>query len=283
MPVDQLLKSSRKFPKIIIYVLIILIVVGAGGWGIHLLVLNNQNNLVVDTTVSRIPIEYQMEGNSMEKRMYRNDSVLVSINNETYKLELYNLGEVVTIRSPDGVRNLDLGQETTLDLNNDGIPEFRIMLADFARNNPEMGALLHFILLDTEVFTGADIEPIPAVVINTVPRVATIIPPSVSAYPFTLQVNFQGYCMFRWEILFENDRRGTNQRYFQRAEQLDIQAQNGIRIWMSNAQAARFQVIAGGRTFPVELGGAGEVVVSEIRWVRDDDSRLRLVVTRLET
>jgi hypothetical protein len=112
---------------------------------------------------------------------------------------------------------------------------------------------------------------------------STVIFSSPNAYPFTLQAHFQGYCMFRWEILAERDRSGRNERYFQRADELNIQAQNGIRIWISNAQAARFQVIGGGRTVSVELGGAGEVVVADIRWVRDEENRFRLLVARLET
>jgi hypothetical protein len=121
---------------------------------------------------------------------------------------------------------------------------------------------------------------------TTVPAVATsttIIPSSPNPYPITLQINFLGFCMFRWEVLNERDRRGINQRYFQRNASLDIQAHNGIRIWASNATAARFSVIGAGRSFPVEVGTAGEVVVAEIRWVRDDDGRYRVVLIRLET
>jgi hypothetical protein len=106
---------------------------------------------------------------------------------------------------------------------------------------------------------------------------------SPSAYPFTLQAAFQGYCMFRWEILFERDRQDRNEQYFQRGNELNIQAQNGIRIWASNGQAAKLQVIGGGRTVPAELGGAGEVVVADLRWVRDEENRYRLVLVRLET
>jgi len=283
VPVEQLLKSPPKFPRFIIPSLVVLLIIGACGWGIYSLIINRQNNPVQNVPANRTPIEHLMEGNSMERRLYRYDSVLVPIGNETYRLELSNLGETVTIRYPGGVRNLDLGQEILIDLDNDGIPELRITVADFAKNNADMGALLHFILMDAAVYTGADIEQ-GAIIRSTSITAAstTIIPASASAYPFTLQIVFQGYCMFRWEILNERDRRGTNQRYFQRAEQLDIQAQNGIRIWASNAQAARFQVIGGGRTYPVEIGTAGEVVVTDIRWVRDDENRYRLILMRLE-
>jgi len=286
VPVEQLLKSPPKLPGFIVPALVILLVLGAGSFGIYTIVKNSQNNASQNTAETRTPAEYIMEGNSMERRLYKNDSVLIPINNETYKLELYNLGETVTIRTPGGPRSLDLGQDVTIDLSNSGIPDLRITVADFAKNNAEMGALLHFILMDAAAYSGADIEQNTVITTTSVSATSstTIIPGSPSAYPFTLQVSFQGYSMFRWEILNERDRRGTNQRYFQRAEQLDIQAQNGIRIWTSNAQAARFQVIGAGRTFPpVELGAPGEVVVADFRWVRDEENRYRLILMKLET
>jgi len=287
VPVEQLLKSPPRLPGFIIPLFVILIILGGAGWGIYTLIINRQNNPASNTPLTRAPAEYIMEGSSMERRMYKNDSVLIPVENETYKLELYNLGETVTVRTPGGSRSLDLGQEITIDLNNDGIPELRITVADFAKNNAEMGALLHFTLMDAAVYSGVVIEQNAVAATTSTSASATtsttVIPASPSAYPFTLQVVFQGYCMFRWEILNERDRRGTNQRYFQRADQLDIQAQNGIRIWVSNAQAARFQIIGAGRTFPVELGSPGEVVVADFRWVRDDENRFRLVLIRLET
>jgi hypothetical protein len=229
-----------------------------------------------------------MEGNSMEQRFYRNDSVLIPIDTETYKLELFNLGEAVTIRSPGGSVILDLSQEANIDLNNDGIPELRITVTDFEKNNADMGALLHFYLMDSVAVYDASVisaaetgQNVPLTMTTTVST--TIIPASVSAYPFTLQASFQGYCMFRWEVLNERDRAGRNQNYFQRAEALDIPAQNGIRIWASNAQAVRCQVIGGGRTVPVELGAAGEVIVADIRWIRDENNQYRLMYIRLET
>jgi cytoskeletal protein RodZ len=284
IPVEQLLKNPPKFPKFIIPTILILAVLGTGGWFLRSFILDRRNNPILNKPASLAPSEYIMEGNSMERRLYKNDSVLIPIYNETYKLELYNMGEAVTIRTPAGFEMLDLSQEVNIDLNNDGIPELRITVADFVKNNSDMGALLHFHLIDSVVYTGAEIEQNITNTVNTVNAASTtIFPASVSAYPFTLQVNFQGYCMFRWEILNERDRRGANQRYFQRSEALDIQAQNGIRIWSSNAQAAKLQVIGAGRTIPVEIGSAGEVVVTDIRWVRDEENRYRLVLIRLET
>ena len=228
-----------------------------------------------------------MSGDSLERRVYRGDSILVSVGTNQYKLELTNLGDAVTIRTPSGTVILDLSQEANVDLNNDGIADLRIVAADFVKNNADMGVLLRLNTREAAL-SAAPSEPaaesLPTeTAAAPVLAAATVIFSSPSAYPFTLQSVFQGFCMFRWEILFERDRRDRNEQYFQRSDELNIQAQNGIRIWASNAQAAKIQVIGGGRTVPVELGGAGEVVVADIRWVRDDDNRYRLILARLES
>ena len=151
---------------------------------------------------------------------------------------------------------------------------------DYTRNNADMGVLLRLELGNGGISSANSISAITGVNGQTA---STMIFSSPNPYPFTLQSVFQGYCMFRWEILMERDRRDRNERYFQRSDEINIQAQNGIRLWVSNAQAVKFQVIGGGKTVPVEIGGPGEVVVADIRWVRDDDNRYRLVILRLET
>jgi len=283
VPVEQLLKHHSKIPAIAAGVIIILGLLGAAGWGIYQFILYMKNRPAQITAPVRTPVEYTMETNSMERRLYINDSVLIQIDKEIYKLELSNLSEVVTIRTPEGSVVLDLSQDANIDLNNDGVSELRITVADFVKNNPDMGALMYFYLMDADAVYSAsgDDQNIPLTSASAV--TATIIPASPSAYPFTLQSVFQGYCMFRWEILNERDRSGRNEKYFQRADELNIQAQNGIRIWSSNARAARFQIIGGGRTFPLEIGASGEVVVGDIRWVRDDNNQYRLMFIRLET
>ena len=285
IPVEHLLKTPPKFPKFIIPVTIILIFLVTGGWGIFNFLKNRPETPVIYSGDNRLPVEYIMEGNSMERRFYKNDSILIQVDSETYRLELNNLGEAVTIRTPGGPIILDLGQEAGVDLNKDGFPELRIIAVEFAKNNADMGALLHFYLMDAvavyDASTSAQNYPY---AMNTSSANITIIPPSVNAYPFTLQSVFQGYCMFRWEILRESDRTGRNQNYFQRSDELNIQVQNyGVRIWASNAQAARFQVIGGGRTYPVEIGAVGEVVVADICWVRDENNQYRLMLIKLES
>jgi hypothetical protein len=237
---------------------------------------------------------YTMEGNFLERRLYRGDSALIPLEGNQYKMELLNLGEAVTLSSPGGNVILDLGQEVNVDINSDGIGDIRVGAQDFVRNEPATGVLLRFdISSDRGIYTesgnGEDTVSLltsegssPPDSVPSAVSAAPVIFSSSNAYPFTLQASFQGYCMFRWEILRERDRQDRNEQYFVRTDELNIQAQNGIRIWVSNAAAVKLQVIGGGRTVPVEIGGAGEVVVADVRWIRDDDGRYRLVLIRLD-
>jgi len=281
VPMEQLLKRPSPAPKIILITLIVLAVLAGGGGGTYYF-LTRPEKPPVEAPVGRSAVEYTMSGNMLERRLYPGDTILVSVENTRYKLELGSLSDTVTIRTPGGLERLELGQSVFVNLS--AADTIQITAADFVKNNAEMGALIR-----------VELDTFPATIVETVAETETYTETSVSqtastvifsspnAYPFTLQSNFQGYCLFRWEILFERDRRERNEQYFQRADELNIQAQNGIRIWASNAQAAKFQVIGGGRTVSVELGGAGEVVVADIRWLRDDDNRYRLVLVRLDT
>jgi cytoskeletal protein RodZ len=286
VPVEQLLKSPSPLPRILITAAVVLAVLGAAGGGVFFFI-NRPRKEVVQAPVSRPASEFVMNAESLERRLYPGDSVLVPLGTSQYKIELSNLGEALTLTTPAGTVDLDLSQKVSVDLNSDGIAELRITAADFVKNNSAAGALLRFemnniLSFDSPASVSEDGAPSADPGASGLAGAAVIFS-SPTAYPFTLQAVFQGYCMFRWEILFERDRRDRNEQYFQRSDELSIQAQNGVRIWVSNAQAVKLQVIGGGRTVPLELGSAGEVVVADVRWVRDEENRYRLVLARLET
>ncbi|MDR2575386.1 MAG: helix-turn-helix domain-containing protein [Treponema sp.] len=275
---EQLLKKTPQIlPKIIIGILLGIIIAGAGGRVVFYF-LNRPKVSRVTGPIIRDPTAYVMDGDSFERRFYRGDSILVPAGTDQFKLELLSIGEEVTIHTPNGPVTVNLSQEANVELGKDA-PGLRVSAMDYTRNNADMGVLLRLELDNIP----AQPENVPGIAGVTGQTASTMIFVSPNPYPFTLQSSFQNYCMFRWEILMERDRRDRTERYFQRGEESSIQAQNGIRLWVSNAQAVKFQVIGGGKTVPVEIGGPGEVVVADIRWVRDDENRYRLVVLRLET
>ena len=276
IPEQLLRKTPKVMPKVIIGILLGLIIVGTGGRAVYYLINHRPRVTRVAPPVNRLPAAYIMDGDSFERRFYKGDSILVPAGTDQFKLEVMSLGEEVTIYTPNGPITVNLSQEAAVELGKDA-PELRISAMDYTKNNADMGVLLRLELGGGQISSGN----VPGV---TNPSATTMIFSSSNPYPFTLQLNFQGYCMFRWEILQERDRRERKESYFQRSDpELNITANNGIRLWVSNAQAAKFQVIGGGKTVPIEIGAPGEVVVADIRWVRDDEKRYRLVVLRLET
>jgi cytoskeletal protein RodZ len=277
IPVDQLLQPPRRFPKVIAGIVILLLIAGAAG-SVYFF-LNRPGTSPPAVVRARPAMEYLLNTDILEQRFYQGDSILVPSGEDQYELTLANLGDIVTITTPNDQVRLDLSQIVSVDINNDGSLELQITLMDFAKNESSAGALLRFELIRA---LPDPVAPVPPAVAGSPVAPATVVFSSPSAFPFTLQVSFQGYCMFRHEILFERDRRDRIEQYYQRGNELNIQAQNGIRIWASNAQTVKLQVIGGGRTVPLELGGPGEVVVADVRWVRDEENRYRMVLTRLE-
>jgi transcriptional regulator with XRE-family HTH domain len=280
VPVEQLLRNSSSLPKILkgfgICIAALALVCGAGYYFVYRL----PKKPIVPQQVVRTAAEYVLNNDSFERRMYPGDSILVVEGSNSYKLVFSSVSDAITITTPRGPVMLDLGQEVTVDLNTDGFGELRILAADFVKNDNLAGALLRF---EQEVPPQLAASPeFPMETLSSGSEAPLVLLNTTSAFPFTLQAVFQGYCLFRHEILFERDKPGRNEQFYQRSDEINITAMNGIRLGISNAQAVKLQVIGAGRTVPFEAGGAGEVVAADLRWVRDDENRYRLVLLRLE-
>ena len=283
IPVEQLLKGPSPLPKILKVAAVIIGLAALAG-GTYFFINRFPKKSPVQVPEARIAAEYTLTTDFLERRFYPGDSILVTVEGSQYKLVFSSLSDAVTIATPKGNLMLDLGQDVTVDLNDDGFHELRITAADYVKNNSALGALLRFEQENIPqtvnlAAVGEDIQAEPLIAGRDA---LTIIPSVSSAFPFTLRAVFQGYCFFRHEILFERDRQGRTEQYYQRSEELNITAQNGIRLGISNAQAVRLTVIGGDRTVPFETGGAGEVVAADLRWIRDEDNRFRLVLIRLD-
>jgi cytoskeletal protein RodZ len=274
IPVEQLLKSPPGFPKALIALFVILPV---------LLIIFLVSYFVfirtpaepAHTDIVQLPMEYILEGSFLERRFYKGDTILIPLGNEQFKTELRTMDDPLTLTVPGGSAVLNLSGDTDVDLNGDGIADVRVTLSDYDRNSPASGALIRF---DTNLFSVPDTALNPSPSPDQLQNAGTVIFSSSNTYPFTLEVQFQGYCMFRWEV----DRRERTERYFSRGERLNIPVQNTIRLWSSNATAVAVELNGAGRTVTLDLGSAGEVVVIDLRWLRDNDGRFRLTQYRLE-
>jgi len=292
IPVEQLLRKPSVLPKIAIGAIITLLIVSAAG-GLFLVLTADRPTEARTARVpahTGTPVEHVMTEDVFEHRFFTGDSVLVSIYDESlartvgqHRLRLLDIGDDVVIQAPGGEVSVGLFRSASIDLDDSGTFDLRISVSEFARNNPGVGAQIRFERITALSFVE-EMEVVPTGTATVTGQAqTTVIFSSPNPYPFTLQASFQSGNMFRWEVLAEPARRERNERFFQRLDELTVNhVHNGVRIWTSNAQAARFQVIGGGRTVPVEIGNPGEVVVADIRWVRGEDNIFRLIVARLE-
>jgi hypothetical protein len=289
VPVEQLLRSSVRVSQIVITGVIIIAAVafiGTAGF----LIYKKQAEKPSVPVAERQPVEYSLTENTLEKRFYGGDTLIIPLSGVDYTITLQNISDIVTLGTPGKDVRLDLNNEALLDTNNDGITELRVSAIDYAQNRFDMGALLRFDLIsDAAVPRAPGDEALantpadgPASGAASAGGAAFTVFADANPYPITLQVSFQGYCMFRWEILREANRQNRNERYFVRGDELNIQAQNGVRIWVSNSSAIKIRAIGGGHNVPLDFG-SGEVIVEDIYWARDDDGRYKLLQTRLES
>ena len=281
VPVEQLLKKNSKAPKIIKTASVILAVLALAAAVFYFVQKLPKKAESIPVAVRAVS-EYVLNTDFFERRFYPGDSILISAGNNAYKVILSGLSDAITITTPRGPVMLDLGQEVTIDLNDDGFAETRILAADFVKNDVTSGALLRFEQEQPPQTAAAVQTPVSTEPVVTAREASTLLFTSPNAFPFTLQATFQNYCLFRYEILFERDKPGRSEQYYQRTEEINITAQNGIRLGISNARAVKLQVMGGGRTVPFEAGGAGEVVAADLRWLKDDENHYRLVLLRLE-
>ncbi len=287
IPVEQLLSKSGPSPFLFVGLVIALLAVAGG---VVYFFLSQPRVPEAAATPIRAPSEYTLDEGFLEKRLYPGDSVAIRAAGQLYKVSIAKLGATVTLALPSGPVVFELGQQGALDLNGDGVTDATVFVADLFKNDPSKGAALRIELAtqDNSTPVAAESNEASSAGGNSDAAVRTeaagtstsgsVVFTSGNPYPFTVQATFRGYCLFRWE----SDRREREERYFHKAETLTVQAQNGMRLWISNASAVKLSAIGGGRTVDLDLGGSGEVVVSDVKWVKDEDGRYKLTVQRVD-
>jgi len=294
IPVEQLLKNTGPSPVMPIILVVAAIVVVALGIALFMVV-RGKGAGKQTAEIERKIQQYVPTTDIFEKRLYTGDTVLITVGTDRFELRIAELGEALTLTTPGGNLVFELGQEGAIDLNGDGQSDLKLFVADLIKNEPAKGVSLRLEIsaeqnLNVADDSGSTVQgqsvpaktdtaaPVPLA--SSIPAAGTgaVIFSSPNPYPFTLQATFKGSCMFRWE----SDRKEREERYFHKAEVLNIQAQNGIRLWLSNAGAVKVTAIGGGKSVDIELGGLGEVVVTDVKWVKDEDGRFKLTTVRLD-
>jgi cytoskeletal protein RodZ len=242
---------------------------------------------------TRTAATYPVSGEVLKQRVYEGDTLSVTTATGVYNMVVRATAPALKLETPVGERVIELGQDIMIDLSGDDLPDVKIFVADLYKNDPTKGAEVHASAGEevtaaqavAEVTTdgtapGGDVTvATPTAAAPTANSKQTVLFEGGTAYPVTMNATFRGYCLFR----YESDKTNRDERYYQKSELLTVQANNGIRIWASNGNAVKLQMIAGGKTVDLEVSRPGEVIVRDLKWVKDEESgRFKFVVMDID-
>jgi cytoskeletal protein RodZ len=254
--------------------------------------LSNREPVQVTVSETRKASAYEVTGETFKQRLYAGDSVSVTTASGVYKMTVSSTAPAVTLDTPVGNRVVELGQDLLIDLSGDNQPDVKVFVADLFKNDPSKGA-------DVQLSTAVDgvsiagtaasvsataaptdvIVPVTGAVSPAGNAKQTVLFEGGSAYPVSMNATFRGYCLFR----YETDKSNREERYYQKSELLTVQANNGIRIWASNGNSVKLQLIAGGKTVDLEVSRPGEVLVRDLKWLKDEETgRYKFVVMDID-
>lgn len=233
--------------------------------------------------------KYQLTATPFTGRVYRGDQVIVPSAKGNIILTVGDTLSSIGLETPVGVIYTDLAEESEIDIDGDTLPDIIVYVSDISSTDESRGAEVRMMLKDNSATAPASAaeeieETEPAVVTATgTPADASKHKPFVilednRAYPFTINASFRGPCVFRYRA----DRKPSEENYFSNGDLVTMTSNNGTRVWMSNCNTVKLTVIADARSFDLEIGKAGQVLVEDIKWVKNLDGRYQLVVVELD-
>ena len=224
--------------------------------------------------------QYELDNSKFTQRVYKGDQIIVPTDNGQIVLTVRDTLSSFGLDTPSGVFYTDLAEESEIDINGDSNPDLIVYVSDISATDESRGVemsmlLRHGISIGTRDVNVDDI-PFETDIKSKHPQ--KVILEDNRAYPFTINASFRGSCLFRDKV--DND--NSVESYFSRGEVFTANPHNGIRLWISNSNAVKFTIIADSRTFDLDIGAAGQVLVEDIKWIKDSDGRYKLIVVELD-
>ncbi len=248
--------------------------------------------------------EYVLKDEIVETRFESGDTVVVPVGGKSVRVKLTVVNDSLVLTYPGGQQTLKLGEEKPVDLTGDNVPDVKVFVRDIDLRDPNKAVVVRFDRFIQSPQGASDAQPpsapgaAPAGAADqsapsaaaASPQIPTIDPaadvttanngPSVimeepSAGPFTLSIDFSGYCLLRYTI----DGQAGQERYYRGGETARIDANQSVQIWASNAGSISAHVAGK----DIALGNPGEVVADEVKWVRSDsDGQYQLELVGLD-
>ncbi|MBO5236334.1 MAG: helix-turn-helix domain-containing protein [Spirochaetaceae bacterium] len=221
---------------------------------------------------------HQLSNQPLSTRVYEGDIISVPSEGGNIDLIVSSTLENLQLITPAGTQLLELSEERELDIDGQTGSEIIVYLSDISNTDASRGAEVRIMTKNPALaqVEETNMEIIPDS--SSAGKQQLVILQDNRAYPFTLNISFRSPCILR----YRSDNNEAIEDYFLSGDLLTVQSSNGTRLWVSNINAIKIQVIAAGHTYDLEVGKAGKVVAQDIKWVRDTNGVYKLAVINVD-
>lgn len=238
---------------------------------------NAENVTVIETNTFK---KYELTEKVFQGRVYKGDQFILGSDKGNIFLTVAETTGIFGLETPAGIQYVELSEEEEIDVDGDSKPELILYVSDVSQKNLDRGAEVRIMLKDmsSAAVASPDANQIPNAEDLPKDQQRAEVFSDTRAYPFTVNAVFRAGCLMR----YRPDRKETVEDFYANGDTVNITASNGIRIWLSNGNSVKLQVVANGKTYDLGVAKAGEVVAQDIKWIKDTDGRYKVVVAELE-
>ena len=241
---------------------------------------NTEDNSAVVISSNAKSKQYELDNTKFTQRLYKGDQILVPSDDGSIVLTVRDTLSSFGLETPAGVFYTDLSEESEIDVDGDSVADIIVYVSDISYTDVDRGVEVSILMRHdkSSSFDEVNVEEIPFITEINSKHPQKIILEDNRAYPFTINASFRGTCLFRTKV----DNAASNEIFFNRGEVFTANPHNGIRLWISNSNTVKFTIIADSKTFDLDIGPAGQVLVEDIKWIKDTDGKYKLVIIELD-
>ena len=275
--------TAKERPRFVVPLIVFLILALLGGGAFALWKYLPRTEEIDPLALLEKPVvskKYELTEKPFAGRVFKNDQFVLGTEKGNIILTVAQTTDIFGLETPAGIQFVELSEQVEMDSDGDSIPEIVVYVKDVSAKSNDRGAEVNIMLKSAK--NAAISSPDESLILKAeeLPRNQTIVEilSDTRAYPFTVQVTFRAPCLFR----YRPDLKETVEDFLTNGDVLNVTASNAFRLWMSNGNTAKIQLIANSRTYELAVPKAGEVIAQDIKWIKDTDGKYKLVVIDLD-
>lgn len=275
--------TARERPKFVVPLIVFLVLALIGGGVFALWKYLPRTEKIDPLALLEKPVvskEYELTEKPFAGRVFKNDKFILGTEKGNITLTVAQTTDIFGLETPAGLQFVELSEQLELDADGDSIPEMVVYVKDLSSKSNDRGAEVNIMLKSAK--NAAISSPDESLILKAADlpknQQMTEVLSDTRAYPFTVQATFRAGCLFR----YRPDHKEVVEDFLSNGDVLTVTSSNVFRLWMSNGNTAKLQLVANGRSYDLGVSKAGEVVVQDIKWIKDTDGKYKLVIIDLD-